>query len=1241
MSLPQVPPRLRPYLDEIAERLYSGRAAVLVGAGFSKNALRSGQASHQFPDWRELGDALYKRLNNREPSSDERYVSVTQLADEVEAAIGRPALDQFLRIQIPDLAFDPSLLHEKLLALPWIDVFTTNYDTLLERASRAIVTQKYDVVVTQEDLVYSKSPRIIKLHGSFPSNRPFVITNEHYRRYPIDFAPFVNTVRQRLIESTLCLIGFSGNDPNFVKWVGWTRDTLGVHGSAKMYLLTMGLTPSETKLLEQRNIVPVDMSDCPDIDPSNYYKATERFLDYLRLRRIEYDNLNWPIRGIGQHYVGESETDESHSEIDRIADTLATWRKQRISYPGWVVLPKDQRDALWTQTEVGYRRFPPTEELPSVLDLHFSFELVWRLERCLTPLYTGDLPFLETTIKRYLREHNDAVPGQAISLSQEEDQGWSPDAKQQQEMCHHLLLSLLRTYREEGDAVQWERISQTIQANLPRLSPEHRARFYYERAVAALYELNLRNLCKELAGWQTNSALPFWEAKKAGLLAYIGNNEEANRLLTDSLQTIRMQTNLKPVTTDYTLVSQEAYVMVLLNYVKQTLRFPDRSGVRDDELQHLSERWKVLQRYKCDPWLELRTFRQALAVPTPQSSDTRERPTFDIGSVRRSITFGSSPRGMVAYRYLRFREDSGLPIKMSSDITTNAAARILASDTYWATTAFVQTGESAKVGQVFDRASLVRFDTTYINSLINRYLKALEIAAEPVSQSRQQRFNDFASSLIGVMPEILSRLCSRASDESKHRMLDYLIDLHRSRGRIITWGVGNLTRRLLTSLSVKQHVEVIPRLLKIATPTELSPLDEKEFVNPFSYLGIDRRWLAELPPIPSHVIQALICDAASTTTLPREWALTTLRTLYDLDLLELEQQDAMATALWNQLDEFGLPERTGFLRFVFLRLPYPPGTDPLSAFREYVRTSRFFDPESTSVTIREEPQLCREIVGGSQYIDWSNGEVFDIINRLSDWWEADKGNLLKGDENTVFSLASEYRYRFGYLIRAVGAIVAPPFVAENGTSVIAQLNHLAEDIVSLGMPALELRVSMLHLFPEWRDMTLGAINEAMSSSKKRTVIDALRALSLVSLRMSSDPSAQQREDLVALLRVTGEVVYWRRDIALASAMNTIVDVVDRQPWTLVEDTEKLVLSGLRHLASETNLSSDERFVSREREVDTSAKLVVREAAARLAYTLYCHYRGLGSGIPEVIEEWEVICHSDDEYAEIGNQWIDR
>lgn len=294
-EIPLVPPRLLPYLKEIAERLSSGHAAVMVGAGFSRNAKPNGGSELSFPDWSELGDRFYEKLNGKKPNSASRYLNILKLAEEVEAAFGRPALNQTLRDAIPDLAYEPSQLHVDLLDLPWVDVFTTNYDTLLERACRSVSSRRYDVVVNKEDLVYSEKPRIVKLHGSFPSERPFIITEEDYRRYPDGFSPFVNTVRQSLLENTLCLIGFSGDDPNFLQWIGWIHDNLGRDNSPKIYLIgLLRLSDPQKELLKRRNIVPVDLSEYRNID-GDHYKALELFLNYLKKekdKRLKW--LEWP-----------------------------------------------------------------------------------------------------------------------------------------------------------------------------------------------------------------------------------------------------------------------------------------------------------------------------------------------------------------------------------------------------------------------------------------------------------------------------------------------------------------------------------------------------------------------------------------------------------------------------------------------------------------------------------------------------------------------------------------------------------------------------------------------------------------------------------------------------------------------------------------------------------------------------------------------------------------------------------
>lgn len=133
-TTPSVPFDLHHDLNEIAGQLHSGHAAVMVGSGFSKNAKPRRTSAIEFPNWTQLGDLFYRILKTKKPDSEARYVSIPTLAHEVEAAIGRTALNQKLRTAIPDLDYDPSPLHVSLLELPWNDVFTTNYDTLLECA---------------------------------------------------------------------------------------------------------------------------------------------------------------------------------------------------------------------------------------------------------------------------------------------------------------------------------------------------------------------------------------------------------------------------------------------------------------------------------------------------------------------------------------------------------------------------------------------------------------------------------------------------------------------------------------------------------------------------------------------------------------------------------------------------------------------------------------------------------------------------------------------------------------------------------------------------------------------------------------------------------------------------------------------------------------------------------------------------------------------------------------------------
>jgi NAD-dependent SIR2 family protein deacetylase len=220
-----------PHLKQLQKDLWQwprSRAAVMVGAGLSLNAEpRPGVHTH-FPTWRELVGSMFDELHpaqpgmtpeqmmQREARLNSASANPLRIASQYEAAFDRQKLDVLIRTQNPDSDYQPGRLHHLLLQLPWADVFTTNYDTLLERTE--VPGRTYHPVTKAGELTTAFAPRIVKLHGSFPTQTPFIITEEDFRTYPRKFAPFVNTVQQSLVENSFVLIGFSGEDPRRARW---------------------------------------------------------------------------------------------------------------------------------------------------------------------------------------------------------------------------------------------------------------------------------------------------------------------------------------------------------------------------------------------------------------------------------------------------------------------------------------------------------------------------------------------------------------------------------------------------------------------------------------------------------------------------------------------------------------------------------------------------------------------------------------------------------------------------------------------------------------------------------------------------------------------------------------------------------------------------------------------------------------------------------------------------------------
>ena len=132
-------------------------------------------------------------------------------------------------------------VHQRFLLGNWQYVFTTNYDNALEFTSEQFDLE-YLTIKSDYEMSRKKMARpIVKIHGSLippeeSLNVPFVFDGDYSGRYIISKEDFENyfkkheafsyLLRVAMLSGSYCLLGFSGDDPNFKTWLNWVKDIL-------------------------------------------------------------------------------------------------------------------------------------------------------------------------------------------------------------------------------------------------------------------------------------------------------------------------------------------------------------------------------------------------------------------------------------------------------------------------------------------------------------------------------------------------------------------------------------------------------------------------------------------------------------------------------------------------------------------------------------------------------------------------------------------------------------------------------------------------------------------------------------------------------------------------------------------------------------------------------------------------------------------------------------------------------
>ena len=1066
------------YLKEISDKLFSKHAAIMIGAGFSKNAIPNSPYTNTFSDWNELGDIFFEKLNGKKPGVNDRYLNVLRLANEIEAAYGRPVLDSILRQSIPDLNYSPSELHKKLLNLPWEDVFTTNYDTLLERTAETLIDYKYSIVHNKDDLVGAPKPRIIKLHGSFPSQRPFIITEEDYRKYPHDFAPFVNTVQQSLLENTLCLIGFSGTDPNFLQWIGWIRDNLNKNVT-KIYLIgVFSFSDAQIKLFAQRNIVVVNL-DTRTASQNKHYEALNIFIDYLQQQKKNDDPYNWP-ESTGYDTLIFHHTDLNMYSEELFNKALKSWEHQRITYPGWVVLPENKRNSFKLDTEDGIEQIIKyNEKLDKEFLFRLFFELLWRIDISLI-----------------------AIP---IELATIIEKNILSDENKTKDLSFFFLM-LMRCYRHLGDKESWNRINKLFETHIAEYPQEIVLRHKYEQTLNAIFELDYDSIRKILSEWTINPAFPFMNAKKAGILAEIGNVIEAESILRQALVDIRKLQNYNTNKFDWTLLSQESYIISLYQNIAFTYPVRKNTEINFKEVQDkYSDRILFLKQKLCDPNHEEQVFKLLLSekyVPTPLRE---EKYQFEINKKTYIRHFGFDFKPLNnAITFLLYSEkisqpfciNSGIRLDISISQAIGAGERLCDHYLNWAVNICCRLADVNLTEKVFTRERIASFDSEYINALTKMLLNVLEKDEKYILQEEPDEQFNFSKILATILPEIISRLCCRCSSSIKKDIFLFLKKVYTSNDRRSYYHLDILLNRLMESFSVSEKIELFNDFIEIKIPSTIFPIEENKLLPMINFVDLNKNDVKKKynNTFSYKSLEPYYNASISTNVAIRFWGIETLAFLFEFDLLDESQKEKFNEVLWKQVDTAtGLPANTNYNIFSFLNLPHPENIDIEKNLKQYL-VNYSLPTYNSGIRIHSSSDTVinnfNAIIYSENLLNWEYKDFSIILKKMYSFWQNGKKYI---EKDSLFG-DSEILHRYIVMEYALSAIC-------RGLSSIKEeekntLKSFINELTEANIPCLELQ-SACFFTEENRESIVDKIEFAFSSDNDSVVLDGLRAFSTI------------------------------------------------------------------------------------------------------------------------------------------------
>ena len=190
------------FLQDYSKYILNGKASVFIGSGLSCGA--------GYKNWEEFIKEFATDVG-LDISKEHNFPQIAQYFDNKK---GRTYINQRLMELFDDKVANPNKVFTALSRIPFASIWTTNYDTLIERSLDN--SQKEYGVVTN-DKSYSKMKKnsgvvVHKIHGTVHSPEECVVTEKDYYDLEQNNIIVSSELKAELCKNSFLFLGFSFSD---------------------------------------------------------------------------------------------------------------------------------------------------------------------------------------------------------------------------------------------------------------------------------------------------------------------------------------------------------------------------------------------------------------------------------------------------------------------------------------------------------------------------------------------------------------------------------------------------------------------------------------------------------------------------------------------------------------------------------------------------------------------------------------------------------------------------------------------------------------------------------------------------------------------------------------------------------------------------------------------------------------------------------------------------------------------